>query len=64
MPQTPHGINFAACRPVIMGRNGKVCSGHPLTSQAGIATAAALNVVEPVNPREATQVGPRKIREG
>ncbi|MCH7738414.1 MAG: gamma-glutamyltransferase [Chloroflexi bacterium] len=61
MAQSPHGVNFESNRPVVMGRNGMVCAGQPLAAQAGmtilqkggnavdaaIATAAALNVVEP-----------------
>ena len=62
MSSTPHGVRFDAHRPVIMGRNGMVCAGHPLAAQAGvsilqrggnafdaaIATAAVLGVVEPL----------------
>ena len=62
MSNTPHGIRYAAHRPVVMGRNGMVCAGHPLAAQAGvsilqkggnafdaaIATAAVLGVVEPL----------------
>ena len=61
MTGSPHGVNYGSYRPVVMGRNGMVCSGHPLASQAGmsvlqkggnaadaaIAVGAALNVVEP-----------------
>ncbi|SVA81133.1 uncharacterized protein METZ01_LOCUS133987, partial [marine metagenome] len=60
--KTPHGVQYEGYRPVVMGRNGMVCSGHPLASQAGIqilqkggnaidaaiAIGACLNVVEPM----------------
>ncbi len=57
----PHGVHAEAHRPVVAGRRGMVCTGHPLAAEAGvailrrgghavdaaIAVAAALNVVEP-----------------
>ena len=60
--RTPHGIRYEGYRPVVMARNGMVCAGHPLASQAGvhmlqkggnaidaaIAIGACLNVVEPM----------------
>ncbi len=59
--ESPHGLDHGSYRPPVMGRNGMVCSGHPLASLAGIsvlqkggnaidaaiAIGAALNVVEP-----------------
>src|SRR5436305_8387682 len=59
--QTPHGSKAGSYRPAVAGRNGMVAAGHPLAAQAGgrilaaggnavdagIAVAAALNVVEP-----------------
>ncbi len=62
MSNTPHGVRYNAHRPVVMGRNGMVCAGHPLAAQAGVsilqkggnafdaalATAAVLGVVEPL----------------
>ena len=40
MPNSPHGVSYDSYRPVVMGRNGMVCSGHPLASQAGIASCS------------------------
>ncbi len=59
--QKPHGAGMGSYRPTVRSRNGLVCSGHPLASQAGIAAlqaggnavdaavacAATLGVVEP-----------------
>ena len=59
---TPHGVRFESHRPVVMGRRGMVCAGHPLAAEAGvavlrqggnavdaaIAVAASLNVTEPM----------------
>src|SRR6185437_4692006 len=61
MERGPHGSRSEAHRPVVYGRNGMVCAGHPLAAQAGVtmlqrggnafdaalAVAATLNVVEP-----------------
>lgn len=57
----PHGVRAEAHRPLVAGRNGMVCAGHPVAAAAGLAmlqrgghavdaalaVAAALNVVEP-----------------
>lgn len=57
----PHGVSAEAHRPLVAGRHGMVCAGHPLAAEAGtailrtggtavdaaLAVAAALNVVEP-----------------
>ncbi len=59
---SPHGLVAGSHRPVVMGRRGMVCAGHPLAAEAGIAilrqggnavdaaiaVAACLNVVEPM----------------
>ena len=33
----PHGTLSEAHRPVVAGRRGMVCSGHPLASEAGLS---------------------------
>ena len=62
MNNSPHGKTSESFRPVIMGLNGMVASGHPLASEAGInvmrnggnavdaalAVASTLSVVEPM----------------
>lgn len=62
MKDSPHGKNSESFRPVLMGLNGMVASGHPLASEAGInamrnggnavdaalAIASTLSVVEPM----------------
>ena len=59
---SPHGIEYSAHRPVVMGRRGMVAASHPLAAQAAVrilqkggnavdasvAVAAALQVVEPL----------------
>ena len=49
MPHTPHGVKFESNRPVVMGRNGMVCAGHPLASLAGMARCSS-RAVTPSTP--------------